>query len=73
MKKEKTKPTVQAAFLDDRDAAALTGFGVQTLRNWRFKHIGPPYTKLNGKAVRYSIQELLNWMEANRVDPGREI
>ncbi len=39
-----------------------------TLKRWRNKRQGPPYTHV-GNAVRYSRAALLEWLEARVVHP----
>ena len=56
--------------LTDVESAQLLNLSVQTLRNWRSKRIGPPYIKL-GRAVRYKLVDLLEWVEKRAVDPER--
>jgi len=53
-------------YLNEKEAAALTGLAVQTLRNLRFKGKGPPYCKI-GRSVRYPLTDLLSWIEGFRV------
>lgn len=55
--------------LEEREAAALIGVSVQTLRNWRSLGFGPPYTKPNKRNVRYITQDLFAYMNLNRVEP----
>jgi predicted DNA-binding transcriptional regulator AlpA len=55
-------------YLTDVEVAALTGRGVQTLRNDRHKGRGFPYRKF-GKSVRYSLAEILAIMESHRIEP----
>jgi predicted DNA-binding transcriptional regulator AlpA len=55
-------------FIDDREVAAISGFKVQTLRNWRHRGVGPPYSKI-GRAVRYDRAELISFIEARKVTP----
>jgi len=56
-------------YVDERDAAAILGLSHRTLSQWRWLGVGPPYTKLNGRAVRYRVGDLLAYIEQNRVDP----
>lgn len=42
----------------------------QTLAKWRSEGVGPPYVKV-GSLVRYKGQDLLCYLEANRVEPGK--
>ena len=58
------------SFLNDVQASKILGLKVQTLRNWRGQAKGPPYVKA-GRAVRYSLQDLISFMAARRVDPEK--
>lgn len=58
-------------YVDDREAAKILSVSPQTLRNYRHLQKGPPYCK-RGHMVRYSIQALLNYMNAGRIDPERQ-
>ncbi len=55
---EKSKPQ----WVKDTEAAKITGFSVQTLRNWRHEGKGPKFDKPTARAVRYRISELENFM-----------
>ena len=52
--------------LNDIQAAAFLGLHHQTLRNWRTQSKGPAYVKL-GRAVRYRLYDLRDYMTENRV------
>lgn len=55
----------------DTVAAELLGLRVGTLRNIRSAGLpGPPYVRL-GRAVRYDLNDIEGYIEANRVDPNR--
>ncbi len=56
----------QAKHCDEYAAAEFLGLSVATLRDWRFRRIGPAYCKF-GKAVRYPIRELERFAEAATV------
>lgn len=58
-------------FVTEREVSALTGLALPTLRNYRVTHQGPPYIKVN-RAVRYSVRDVMDWMQARRVVPGGE-
>lgn len=45
------------------------GIPLPTLRNQRSMGRGIPFFKI-GKSVRYRIEDVLAYLEANRVDPG---
>ncbi len=51
--------------LKTKDAAAYLGLEPGTLENWRYKSQGPPVIHL-GKNVRYDIQDLDAWIEAQK-------
>lgn len=48
-------------------AAPYLSVAVQTLRNWRWRRIGPPYVKM-GRAIRYRVSDLDAYIEANRIE-----
>ena len=54
-------------YLNEKEVAAILGFSVQSLRNWRFLGRGPSYIKA-GRAVRYQLRDILIWMESHRVE-----
>ncbi|MEP7354861.1 MAG: helix-turn-helix domain-containing protein [Acidobacteriota bacterium] len=45
-------------------ASALLGVDVETLRGWRKRKTGPPWRKVNGRLVRYSLGELTEWVKS---------
>jgi predicted site-specific integrase-resolvase len=51
----------------EKRVAEITGLSLQTLRNWRCKRKVFPYSKLNNKAVRYRLDEVLRIMEEKRI------
>ena len=54
-------------WINEKEVANITGIAVQTLRNWRFQQTGPPYCKL-GRMVRYSVDDLVRFMEEKKID-----
>jgi len=56
--------------LTDIQVAAETGLKRRTLQNWRSAGKGPPFVKL-GASCRYRRADILAWIEAGRVLPGR--
>jgi len=66
---EKLLPPKNSYILED-EAARLTGFSVQTLRNYRFKRIGFPYYKI-GRSVRYKVKDILDYMEKFKIQTMR--
>ena len=55
--------------LNDGKAADVLDTQIQTLRNWRCQLKGPPYIKI-GRNVRYRLEDLIKFMEDNRIDPN---
>jgi predicted DNA-binding transcriptional regulator AlpA len=52
--------------LNERQVAELLGLSVQTVRNWRFRRVGPAYIKLGG-AVRYRPEDIEKYLETRRI------
>jgi len=51
--------------LTEKDASAILGVKVPTLRRWRWAGRGPTYRKIGG-AVRYHPADLATFIEAGR-------
>lgn len=49
--------------VDEREAAAILGCALMTLRNWRWKHEGPRYRKVGRRLVRYAQADLVAFIE----------
>ncbi len=52
----------------EEQAADYLGMRVGTLRNWRFKCVGPRYLKC-GRSVRYRQEDLDAFLERSAVNP----
>lgn len=50
--------------VDEREAAAILGAQVQTLRNWRWRGEGPRFRKVGQRLVRYHRADLAAFVEA---------
>ena len=59
-------------FLDERQTSQYTAIAVKTLQRWRCTGDGPPYKKLNGKAVRYDVADLDAWI-ATQPSGGQKV
>ncbi len=58
-------PNVTALqLIDERQVAELYGFKLNTLRNWRALRRGPRYLKINGKMIRYRINDIEDYLAA---------
>ena len=56
--------------VNEYEAAKIMGKSVQTLRNERHLRKGSPYLKL-GRSVRYRLDDLVDYLDRNRVDPEK--
>ena len=52
----------------EKEVAEATRIGLQTLRNHRHLQRGLPYIKI-GHSVRYSIDDVITYLQAHRIDP----
>lgn len=57
-------PLSPGDLVDEREAAAILGASVQTLRNWRWAHKGPRVRKIGARLVRYHRADLTAFIEA---------
>ena len=58
-------------YVGEKHVAEITQRKVQTLRNDRFRGWGIPYIKI-GRQVRYKLADVIQFMEAHRVEPSKE-
>lgn len=62
------KPLIETPrWITEKEASQIMGIAIQTLRNWRFKRVGPPYAKVS-KAVRYRVDEVVDFMERKKIN-----
>jgi len=54
-------------YLNEFEAAALTGRAVSTLRNERFLRRGCPYLKISKRTIKYRLQDVIAFMEGRRI------
>jgi transposase len=57
-------------WLSEREAAAEIGKSTRTLRVWRRKRIGPPYTMF-GRTVKYRKPALVEHFRKAEITPAR--
>lgn len=55
-------------WLTEKSVAKMTGISVSTLQKQRFHGKGIPYSKVGGKSVRYSFQDVMDYMEAQKIE-----
>ena len=53
---------------NERDTAKILGLSVFTLRNWRSLRKGPKYTILGERAIRYELQDIIDFAEMRKVN-----
>ncbi len=53
--------------LSTKQASEFTGRPEKTLRNWRWRKIGPPYFQQGNRCV-YDLADLQKYMQARRVE-----
>jgi helix-turn-helix protein len=54
---------ILADFLHENKLAEQLGLKLSTLRNWDWRHTGPPVTKI-GQARYYRIESLRAWLRS---------
>ena len=57
---------MEPQYLNQKDVSILTGLSVGKLQNDRYYSRGIPYVKFGG-AVRYSLKDVLHFMESHKV------
>ncbi|SMP82016.1 Helix-turn-helix domain-containing protein [Desulfonatronum zhilinae] len=70
MQKDQENRQAGLATLKEKEAAALLGLSVKTLRQWRWKGTGPDYLKLGngrGAAIRYEPEALEQFKAQSRI------
>jgi hypothetical protein len=73
LKQPEQSPIPGVTLVSARRAAEVLGLSPRTLANWRWRggECGPRFVKL-GRAIRYDLQELLAFIEQNRVSSTSE-
>ena len=72
LKTRGTLMTIEKKYLNEKEVAQITGFALQTLRNFRHCRRGIPYSKI-GRSVRYNLQEVIGFMEARRIETSDSV
>ena len=63
-------PYTPPRFLTETEVAEMTGISISKLRQDRYRSKGIPYSKV-GCSVRYLLSDVLDFMAAHKVIPGR--
>lgn len=56
--------------ITETEAAELMGLSKKTLQNHRVAGRGCPYLKLSGRAVRYLVSDIQDYLMSKRIVPG---
>ena len=54
--------------LSSSEVAGMLGVTVNALNIWRHQGKGPKYLKFSRRAIRYRMQDVLDWMNNSVVD-----
>ena len=68
MENNKENSNVTPIYIDTKRAAEILGFSHRGLDNLRSRGLGPSYFRLNGRTVRYRLDDVIAWAERNRVE-----
>jgi excisionase family DNA binding protein len=66
--RKRSRSTPTSAILTEQQAAALINCKRPTLTAWRRKRVGPAYYQI-GRLIRYSQDDLAEFLERNRRNP----
>ncbi|MDR2561736.1 MAG: helix-turn-helix domain-containing protein [Holophagales bacterium] len=55
--------------LSQKEVAKILGLSPETIRDWRWMRIGPPFQAISRRCVRYDQAKLLEWIEKRTVNP----
>lgn len=53
--------------LTEREVEAEYGLLAKTLRQWRYRGVGPAYVKVSGNCVRYRVAAIEKWLDQRTV------
>jgi predicted site-specific integrase-resolvase len=67
MQKDQENRQAGLAAMNERQAALVLGVSIRTLQQWRLKGRGPSYVRPGGRAIRYLLPDLHEYLEQNRV------
>jgi predicted DNA-binding transcriptional regulator AlpA len=67
--REATRTTIVTKLIETKQAAEMLGTTEGTLKSWRSRGSGPKWVKL-GAAVRYDVEELLDFIKRNTRVPS---
>jgi excisionase family DNA binding protein len=69
MLSDRRSPIQNACLLSPEELAAFLGVPLPTIYRWRTRRQGPPGFRV-GRHVRYSLEEVHEWLESRRDEIG---
>ncbi len=63
---------INPRWIDEKEVSRMTGFALPTLRNHRYLGVGIPYIKATSRAIRYSVEDVISFMESRRIVPRND-
>jgi len=63
-----TETRVSGEYVNEKQAATLTGLSVFFLRKLRRVGGGPKFSRISRRALRYAVADLRAWMESKQVE-----
>ena len=58
--------------LTEREAAQFLGVAPRTLNNWRYHNLGPAYTRVGRRAIRYLLPDLKAYQRQQRTTTAQQ-
>lgn len=55
-------------YVDEHAAAEILGVARGTLSNWRSRGEGPTFTRIGRRAIRYRVEDLVEFAAGGRVE-----
>jgi len=69
---ESVSELLKKPYLNEMEAAVITGRAVSTLRNERHLRQGLPYLKIGKRSIRYKTADIIATMESRRISFDKE-
>jgi uncharacterized protein YjcR len=64
------KSKLLEGFSPEHEVACELGVSVRTLRSWRQRRVGPPWTEM-GKKILYRDAAIIGYLESQEIKPVR--
>ena len=63
---------MQTEYIDEVQLAKMLKVQRQTVQAWRLRGEGPKYIKVSGRAVRYSLKDVQDFLKGRRRQSTKE-